>query len=51
MEAGEELDSVPTDIQNNKEFEKLRAEIELSKKTSDTRNVDIIRSDILKDTK
>jgi len=49
LEAGEELDSVPTDIQNNKEFKKLRAEIELSKNISDTRNADIIRSDILKD--
>ena len=48
-EAEKELVSVPADIQKNKDFEKLKAEIDLFKKSSSTRNPDIIRSDLLKD--
>ena len=48
-EAQNELDLIPKEIQGEKIFKKLKAEIELSAKVSDTRTIEEINLDILED--
>ena len=48
-EAEKALDSVPTDIKDEQVFKQIKAEFDLASKISDTRSVEIIRSDILND--
>ena len=46
-EAEKELDSVPTDIKDEQVFKQIKAEFDLARKVSDTRSIEIIRSDLL----
>ena len=48
-EAEKTLDSVPADIKDEQVFKQIKAEFDLASKISDTRSVEIIRSDLLND--
>ena len=48
-EAEKELNLVPTDIKDEQVFKQIKAEFDLASKISDTRSIEIIRSDLLND--